>query len=61
MVVSSGISSGGAFCVELWLKQVLNRILVPMFDIASGHIPHLVNFFDVDVVGVVVNLFTYIT
>ena len=31
---SSGISSGGAFCVELWLHQGKNKMLVPMFDIS---------------------------
>jgi len=31
---SSGISSGGALCVELWLHQGKNWILVPMFDIS---------------------------
>ena len=31
---SSGIRSGGAFCVELWLHQGKNIILVPMFDIS---------------------------
>ena len=38
MVNSSGISSGGALCVELWLKQVFNRMLVPMFDITVNHL-----------------------
>ena len=64
MVIGSGISSGGALCVELWLKQVSNRISVPMFDIAFGHVFYLavghtfhrLAFVVVDVVGVVVNI-----
>ena len=42
LLESSGILDLGTFCVELWLKQVSYRILVPMSYISwldiSGHL-----------------------
>ena len=44
LLKSSGIIDFGAFCVELWPKQVLHTISVPMSYISFFYCSYIVSF-----------------